>query len=72
MNVKAADKDLQFGTEKCRVMIVSKMKPYIFQKPDLTLQKTKIYNLPGIWVDTCQVPRAQAGSKLSSLYPLAA
>ena len=31
INVKAADIDLQFGTEKCKVMIVSKMKPYIFQ-----------------------------------------
>ena len=37
INVKTADKDLQFGAEKCKVMIVSKMSPHAFQKPDLTV-----------------------------------
>ena len=35
VNVKTADKDLQFGADKCKVMVVSKMTPYNFQKPDL-------------------------------------
>ena len=37
LNVKTADKDLQFGSEKCKVMIVSKMTPHNFQKQDLTM-----------------------------------
>ena len=37
VNVKTADKDLQFGSDKCKVMIVSKMKPHSFQTPDLTV-----------------------------------
>ena len=35
VNVKTADKDLQFGADKGKVMVVSKMTPHNFQKPDL-------------------------------------
>ena len=37
VNVKTADKDLQFGTDKCKTMLVSKMKPHNFHKPKLTV-----------------------------------
>ena len=46
INVKTADKDLQFGVEKCKVMVVSKMKPYLFQRPDLTVDTWKINHKP--------------------------
>ena len=35
VNVKTADKDLQFGTDKCTFMIVSKVKPQLFHKSEL-------------------------------------
>ena len=33
VHVKTADQDLQFGLEKCKVMVVSKVKPQVFQNP---------------------------------------
>ena len=42
INVKTADKDLQFGTNKCKAMIVSKRKPYRYEAPALTVD---IWNL---------------------------
>ena len=39
VNVRTADKDLQFGSNKCKVMVVSK--PHQFQKPDLTVEPWK-------------------------------
>ena len=35
VNVKTADKDLQFGSEKCSLMLVSKMLPQNFHKSEL-------------------------------------
>ena len=37
VNVKAADKELQFGQDKCKTMLVSKVSPQIFLKPKLTV-----------------------------------
>ena len=37
INVKTADKELQFGPSKCKAMIVSKVKPEIFHKPNLSV-----------------------------------
>ena len=37
INVKTADKDLQFGADKCKTMTVSKRKPYSFQTPALSV-----------------------------------
>ena len=37
VNVKTADKDLQFGTDKCKVMLISKMNIQDFHKPKLTV-----------------------------------
>ena len=37
INVKTADKDLQFGADKCKSMTVSKRKPYLFQAPALSV-----------------------------------
>ena len=37
INVKTADKDLQFGTDKCKVMLISKMNIQDFHKPKLTV-----------------------------------
>ena len=42
VNVKAADKDLQFGIEKCKSMIVSKKNPYTFQIPALSVDSWEI------------------------------
>ena len=42
MNVRTADKDLQFGLNKCKVMVVSNMKPRQFQKPDLTVDTWEV------------------------------
>ena len=42
VNVKTSDKDLQFGPEKCKVMVVSKVKPQLFQKPNLTVDAWKL------------------------------
>ena len=41
VNVKTADKDLQFGVDKCKAMIVSKRKPHHFQKPALSVDSWK-------------------------------
>ena len=35
VNVKTADKDLQFETDKCTFMIVSKVKPQTFHNSEL-------------------------------------
>ena len=35
VNVKTADKDLQFGTDKCTFMTVSKVKPQTFHNSEL-------------------------------------
>ena len=35
INVKTSDKEFQFGPSKCKTMIVSKVKPEQFQKPEL-------------------------------------
>ena len=37
INVKTADKELQFGPAKCKTMVVSKVKPEMFQKPVLSV-----------------------------------
>jgi hypothetical protein len=37
VNVKAADKELQFGQEKCHTMVLFKVLPQEFQKPKLTV-----------------------------------
>ena len=42
VNVKTSDKDLQFGPEKFKVMVVSKVKPQLFQKPNLTVDAWKL------------------------------
>ena len=42
INVKTADKDLQFGAEKCKTMTVSKRKPYTFQTPALSVDTWEI------------------------------
>ena len=42
VNVKAADKDLQFENEKCKSKIVSKRNPYSFQTPALCVDSWKI------------------------------
>ena len=34
VNVKTADKDLQFGPEKCKTMVVSKKQVASFQNPE--------------------------------------
>ena len=45
VNVKTADKDLQFGPEKCKVMVISKVKPQLFHKPKLTVDAWKLNHL---------------------------
>ena len=35
VNVKTANKDLQFGSEKCSFMMVSEVVPQVFQKSEL-------------------------------------
>ena len=42
VNVKTADKDLQFGPAKCKSMIVSKVKPEPFHKPQLSVDAWKL------------------------------
>ena len=42
VDVKAADKDLQFGSEKCMSMIVSKRNTYSFHTPALSVDSWKI------------------------------
>ena len=42
VNVKMADKDLQFGPEKCKSMVVSKVKPQEFHKPNLSVDDWKL------------------------------
>ena len=42
VNVKTADKDLQFRPEKCKTMILSKKKVFSLQKPEL---KVNTWNL---------------------------
>ena len=37
VNVKAADKELQFGQDKCKTMLVLKVSPQNFLKPKLTV-----------------------------------
>ena len=37
VNVKAADKELQFGQEKCKTMVISKVPPQHFYNPKLTI-----------------------------------
>ena len=42
INVKTADKDLQFGVDKCKAMFVSKRKPYSFETPALCVDSWKL------------------------------
>ena len=42
VNVKTADKDLQFGPAKCKYMIISKVKHQSFHKPQLTVDTWKL------------------------------
>ena len=42
VNVKTSDKNLQFGPDKCKVMIVSKRKVDIFLKPTLTVDAWEV------------------------------
>ena len=42
INVKTADKDLQFGAEKCKTMTVSKKKPFSFQTPAFSVDTWEI------------------------------
>ena len=42
VNVQTADKNLQFGVDKCKAMVVSKRKPYHFETPALTVDTWKI------------------------------
>ena len=42
VNVKASDKDLQFGGDKCKSMIVSKRKPYSYQTTALSVDSCTI------------------------------
>ena len=42
INVKTSDKELQFGPTKCKTMIVSKVKPQIFHKPELKVDSWEI------------------------------
>ena len=40
--MNTSDKDLQFGSDKCKVMIISKVNPHAFQKPELTVDTWEI------------------------------
>ena len=42
VNVKTADKDLQFGTKKCSFMVVSKMKPQNIHKAELFVDSWQV------------------------------
>ena len=39
VDVKTSDKDLQFGSDKCSYMVVSKVKPESFHKSELFVDK---------------------------------
>ena len=45
VNVKTADKDLQFGREKCTYMMVSKMKPQYGHRTELFVDTWKLKHL---------------------------
>ena len=42
INVKTSHKELQFGPSKCKTMIVSKVKPEQFQKPELKVDSWEV------------------------------
>ena len=42
VNVKTSDKDLQFGSDKCKSMIVSKRQPYSYQTTALSVDSWAI------------------------------
>ena len=42
INVKTSDKELQFGPSKCKTMIVSKVKPEQFQKPEMEVDSWEV------------------------------
>ena len=46
VNVKTADKDLQFGPEKCKTMVVSKKNVHSFQNPDLEVDAWHLKHEP--------------------------
>ena len=46
VNVKTADKDLQFGPDKCKSMIVSKKQVASFQNPELKVDAWKLTHEP--------------------------
>ena len=45
VNVKAANKDLQFGEDKCKYMMVSKKKPESFLHPNIQVDQWKVEHL---------------------------
>ena len=45
VNAKTADKDLQFGSDKCSYMVVSKMKPKNIHKSELFVDRWKLKHL---------------------------
>ena len=42
INFKTSDKELQFGPTKCKTMIVSKVKPHLFHKPELKIDSWEL------------------------------
>ena len=46
VNVKTADKDLQFGADKCTFMVVSKMKQKYIHETELFVDSWKLKHLP--------------------------
>ena len=46
VNVKTADKDLQFGPEKCKTMVVSKKQLASFQNPELKVDACNLCHEP--------------------------
>ena len=46
VNVKTANKDLQFGSDKCTFMMVSKMKLKEFYEPELFVDSWKLKHKP--------------------------
>ena len=45
VNVKTANKDLQFGEDKCKYMIVSKKKPESFLHPNIKVDQWKVEHM---------------------------
>ena len=58
VNVKTADKNLQFGPEKCKTMMVSKKKIPSFHKPELEVDAWELKHEPNGIMDEKHVGKS--------------